>query len=180
MPEEAQGRAEPSAESRSSGADGSSAVLSVLVTSSPAWIRGMVLLLLGGCIVVVVVTVCAAVFVGREVTAWPPHIAAYVPPEVRNCNSLIAALPDIRNADEREHSRLGEMAMSSMTALMNLRVEYTKKDANTVYVSTSIDGVIKDLDGLNKRLDEQLLNLRKRSDEVVAGCLRLGLGAQSK
>ena len=54
------------AKSHSSGGDGYSAVLSVLVTSSPAWIRGMVLLLLGGSLVVVVVTVCAAIFAAEK------------------------------------------------------------------------------------------------------------------
>jgi type IV secretory pathway TrbF-like protein len=155
-------------------------VLGALVTSSPAWIRGMTLLLLGGGVMIVVITVCAAIFAGREVSMWPPHVQAYVPPQVQNCNALLSALPDIRKAEEEEIHRVGSDLSRFLEQIRSLAKDYTVTGANTVYISSSMNDLRRDIEPLSKRLDDTLAKLRKRNDDVVAGCLNLGAVAATK
>jgi hypothetical protein len=150
---------------------GYSDVLNTLVSSSPAWIRGIVLLLLGGALTGIVITVCIAILAGREVTVWPPHIAEYVPPQVSNCKALIGALPKLRNAEERELERVGIEINNFLAQLGKLRLDYTAKEANVIYIDRVITDIKKDIEPFHKRLDDALSKMQKRSDDVVNGCL---------
>jgi hypothetical protein len=150
-----------------------SQVVETLITSSPAWIRGTVLLLLGGALIILVVTVCAAIFAGREVSIWPPRVQAYIPPQVQNCTALLAALPDIRKSEEDEIGRLGATTSNLFDEIKKLARDYTLTGANTVYINSAMGDLRRDIEALSKRMDDALLKLRKRNDDVVTGCLNV-------
>ena len=147
------------------------AVLSSLISSTPSWIRGLVLLFLAGAVLIAVVTICMAIFAGREVTMWPPHVAAYVAPEVTNCDSLIKALPDLKATDQKEIEKVRTIIDTHLIKIEQLELQYTQKDANTVYIKSAIDDLKGDINGLNQHLDNELGKIQQLNASVIDGCM---------
>jgi hypothetical protein len=150
---------------------GLSGVVSVFLTSAPVWVTGPILFILAGVVVIAVITVCAAVFAGREVTMWPPHIAAYEAPEVANCRTITAALPALVQTDENEASRLGLAASSHLKQIEEMERDYTRAGANTVYIAQSLVDMKQSVTELDKRLDDILNKVRQRGDDVARACI---------
>jgi hypothetical protein len=138
-------------------------VLSDVASLLPRAALTFIVLLISAGMVVVALVFCFAVIQGREVTFYPPHIAAYQDPRIMNCSALIAAYPQIVRTTEDELARTRDL----------LRSEY--QEAHAYYSKTSpsslekadidhrIEHLTKDIDAIRTRLDQ-------KRDQVFQSC----------
>jgi hypothetical protein len=102
----------------------SAELLHLLVSSSPVWVRGLVLLALAIAGVTLTVIFSIAVLSGRAVEFWPPKISSHDPPIVKNCKELLALYPAIQKETRENIEALSAVMRSQYAAADETRRKY--------------------------------------------------------
>jgi hypothetical protein len=150
------------AENRSPKPSGWTVLGDVALLLPRAVLTCIVLLISAGAVVLALVF-CFAVIQGREVTFYPPHIAAYQDPRIVNCNALIAAYPQMIRTTEDELARTRDLLRSDYQAAREYFNKPSALASEKIDIDKRIEHSIKDMDSIRQRLDE-------KRDQVVQSC----------
>ena len=131
--------------------------------STPAWMRAIVLLLIVCAAVLLAAVFGQAVYMGREVSLWPPHVAAYEAPLVTNCKTLMESLPRLQENQHTEIQRIQDLIRTQTQALVDIEKE---KDGN-INSKVSIQSR---LDQLNEQLAPLQAKMNTMVEKVVSAC----------
>lgn len=109
-----------------------------------------------------------AIYAGREVSLWPPHVAAYQDPIIQNCKTMLDSLPQIRRSEEDEVHRVQSIINDEFQQLS--KIEQHELDAHGFVSANAVTDVKSHIEDLRKELAPAFVKLQERADTVLAAC----------